>query len=198
MGDTVLELHPIDPVRVPGARAAQTGPRSFGWARDGGARRHLGVDLPAPLGTPIRAAVGGVVGRTWDTDDGRQGFGMRIDSPGGLRVSYMHMRAPPLFGPGEPIDAGTVIGVVGHSGNATANVLHIGATIDGIPVDLTDDLRATYEAGRRELAPTLQRSSSARRRQAPQVRSTSSGAAGALALGAFVAIVSTRKGRRGT
>lgn len=53
-----LNRIPSSPFQGPGS-----GMRAFGWRRSGGTRRHAGVDLYAPVGTPVLAVSDGVVKR---------------------------------------------------------------------------------------------------------------------------------------
>ena len=53
-----IDRSPSEPYHGPGS-----GMRAFGWRRSGGKRRHAGVDLYAPVGTPVRAVADGVVKR---------------------------------------------------------------------------------------------------------------------------------------
>ncbi|MBW3667935.1 MAG: peptidoglycan DD-metalloendopeptidase family protein [Actinobacteria bacterium] len=99
------------------------GPRSFsndwGQPRSGG-RRHQGTDILAPRGTPVVANVSGTVrghnsslgGISYylQGDDGNVYFGTHLDS---------------LAGVSGRVSAGTVIGRVGTSGNASGGPPHL-------------------------------------------------------------------------
>ncbi|WP_293913809.1 M23 family metallopeptidase [Deinococcus sp.] len=103
---------------LPGVRYADT----WGTARSEG-RRHEGVDIFAPRGTPILATVGGVVGRV-----GLDRLGGRIvyvTGPGGYHHYYAHLERYADLERGQWISAGTVVGYVGDSGNAQGTPPHL-------------------------------------------------------------------------
>jgi murein DD-endopeptidase MepM/ murein hydrolase activator NlpD len=92
---------------------------------------HEGVDLAAPLGTPVLAAADGVVRQA----EARGGYGnwVMIDHDGGrLSTGYAHMLA---FAPGLVAGArvlqGEVIGFVGNTGHSTGPHLHYEVWADG-------------------------------------------------------------------
>lgn len=90
------------------------------------AHTHLGVDLAAPLGTPIYAAFAGTV----DLAGPANGFGNWIVVTGvvdGQTVSavYGHERYSGLLvRPGEPVSVGEHIGNIGDGGDARGAHLH--------------------------------------------------------------------------
>jgi murein DD-endopeptidase MepM/ murein hydrolase activator NlpD len=91
---------------------------------------HLGVDIRAPLGTPVLAVANGVVIRTNDkeTADGKYVI-LRHDAvpvPGGtvnLYSSYLHLESIAVV-PGTKIRKGQPIGKVGLTGITTTPHLH--------------------------------------------------------------------------
>jgi murein DD-endopeptidase MepM/ murein hydrolase activator NlpD len=100
---------------------------SFGaWRGEGGgppAVRHAGIDIRAPVGTPVLAAADGVVLRT-----GTQAFAGRLVILGHaetLATVYFHLSAVTVS-VGRRVRRGDEIGRVGTSGNATAPHLHFG------------------------------------------------------------------------
>lgn len=103
---------------LPGVRYADT----WGGARSEG-RRHEGVDIFAPRGTPIRATVGGVVGRVGT--DRLGGRILYVTGPGGYHHYYAHLERYAGLNSGDWIKAGTVIGHVGDSGNARGTPPHL-------------------------------------------------------------------------
>lgn len=104
----------------------------------GGTRRHAGVDLPAPAGTPVRAAADGVV-RYFGRNGGYGRF-IRLDHGFGLETAYGHLRRYALgLRRQARVRQGEVIGYVGSSGLSTGPHLHYevrinGRTIDPLPV----------------------------------------------------------------
>ena len=67
----------------------------FGAPRntDGTPRRHMGVDLPAPVGTPVCAVSDGTVERVERDDErgGRAGRYVRVLHAGGMVTRYLHL-----------------------------------------------------------------------------------------------------------
>jgi len=108
---------------------------SFGMRRHpilGGVRMHTGVDMPAPGGTPIHAAGGGlVVYSGW-----KKGYGycLIIDHGGNLATLYGHCSVL-LVGVGETVSRGQVVAKVGTTGLSTGYHLHFEVRINGEPVN---------------------------------------------------------------
>ncbi len=99
-------------------------------------RRHDGIDIAAPRGTPIKAAASGVVDLSGMGLDGFSGYGriVVIRHGGGLRTLYAH--ASRVFvRRGQCVAKGQVIAAVGSSGNATGPHLHFEVRRFGRPVD---------------------------------------------------------------
>jgi murein DD-endopeptidase MepM/ murein hydrolase activator NlpD len=125
-------------VRLDGARPALRWPlgsrvvvgSAFG-ARDG--RRHEGIDLPAPTGTPVYAAADG---RVAYAGNGVRGYGNMVvlRHAGDLLTVYAH-NAVLLVSQGAPVRAGDRIALVGQSGRATGPHLHFEVRAGQIPQD---------------------------------------------------------------
>ncbi|SMO39603.1 Peptidase family M23 [Geodermatophilus aquaeductus] len=104
---------------------------------------HAGVDIAAPIGTPIYAATSGVVQRTGPAT----GFGLAIYIRGddGAITVYGHVNAE-YVRKGERVTAGEVIGEVGNRGQSTGPHLHFevhpGGVMYGGQVDPVPWLRA--------------------------------------------------------
>jgi murein DD-endopeptidase MepM/ murein hydrolase activator NlpD len=82
---------------------------------------HYGVDMAAPVGTPIRAPAGGMVAICDDYYlDG--GFTL-IDHGQGVSTSYLH-QSKRLVKAGEAVKRGQRIGLIGATGRATGPHLH--------------------------------------------------------------------------
>ena len=90
---------------------------------------HLGNDIPAPGGTPILAAQGGVV--TVSRYNASYGNYCIINHGGGYSTLYAHMRTLPIVSEGETVSKGQVIGYVGTTGSSTGNHLHFELRING-------------------------------------------------------------------
>jgi murein DD-endopeptidase MepM/ murein hydrolase activator NlpD len=95
-----------------GARRAQGG---------GGTRRHAGVDLAAPIGSPVSAASGGHVSTAgWS---GNYGLLVVVDHEGGLQTRYAHLSRISVM-PGQRVLEGQLLGLVGSTGRSTGPHLH--------------------------------------------------------------------------
>lgn len=93
---------------------------------------HTGIDIPAPEGTPVVAAAGGIV--RWVGADGMCGNGVTISHGNDMATVYCHLSAV-LVGPGQAVQAGQVIGLVGNTGQSTGPHLHFGVIAGGRAVD---------------------------------------------------------------
>lgn len=129
------------PVPVQGVRAARVAD-TFGAPR-GRDRKHQGLDIFAPRGTPVLSATPGVVLSVRD-----QGLGGRqvwVLGPAHERHYYAHLDdwAPGLRA-GERVRVGTQLGIVGDTGNArgTPPHLHYGVYAAQGAIDPLPRLRA--------------------------------------------------------
>lgn len=93
---------------------------------------HPGVDIAAPMGTPIHAARSGIVSRAGWMD----GYGESVDiqDGGGIMTRYAHA-SKLLVHAGEHIHAGETIAKVGMTGDATGPHLHFEVRVNGRPVN---------------------------------------------------------------
>jgi murein DD-endopeptidase MepM/ murein hydrolase activator NlpD len=98
----------------------------FGWRTHPltGARRfHSGVDIGAPTGTPVVATVSGtVVSAGWN---GGYGKAVTIEQPDGERQTLYGHLSQISVQTGQWIEQGTVLGLVGSTGNSTGPHLHL-------------------------------------------------------------------------
>jgi murein DD-endopeptidase MepM/ murein hydrolase activator NlpD len=118
--EVVTQASLLFPVPSVAVSAVQSG---FGAARDGGARRHEGIDIFARRGTPVVAAAGGWV--TGSTTNRLGGNVVWIWSPArGIRTYYAHLDRQAVT-PGTRVHAGEVIGYVGNTGNARTTPPHL-------------------------------------------------------------------------
>jgi murein DD-endopeptidase MepM/ murein hydrolase activator NlpD len=110
------------PVPVEGVRARQVAD-TFGAPR-GADRTHAGVDIFAARGTAVRSATRGIV---MDVREG--GLGGRqvwIQGPARERYYYAHLDGwRDGLARGEVVDAGTLLGYVGDTGNAKGTPPHL-------------------------------------------------------------------------
>jgi len=95
-------------------------------------RLHAGIDVPLPVGTPLRAADGGkVVIAGWT---GGYGNYTCIQHTGSLSTCYAHQSSLGV-GVGASVSQGQVIGRSGNTGNSTGPHLHFEVRVNGSPVD---------------------------------------------------------------
>ncbi len=120
------------------------GSGAFGASRDGGRRRHNGLDLVAPVGAPIRAPLSGIVTRVGQAyaGDAELQF-VEITSPT-TRYSARVFYVGPSHAPGAQVTAGEIIGQAQDLGRRYAsgmtNHVHVefadrrGAVLDPLAV----------------------------------------------------------------
>ena len=94
---------------------------------------HEGIDLPAPVGTPVFAAADG---RVVYAGAGIRGYGnlIVVKHAGDLLTAYAH-NSMLLVSQGQPVRAGDRIALVGQSGHATGPHLHFEVRSGQIPRD---------------------------------------------------------------
>jgi murein DD-endopeptidase MepM/ murein hydrolase activator NlpD len=103
---------------------------------------HEGIDLEAPLGTPVRAAADGdVTVAGMNTGYGRE---IMLDHGHDVLTLYGHLSAMAVA-VGQHVMRGQVIGYVGQSGRATGPHLHYEVRVHKVPVNPHKYLRTTYE-----------------------------------------------------
>lgn len=99
----------------------------------GGDRLHAGIDLAAPAGTPVRAAVGGTLGAIGR--NGGYGNYIRIDH-GPISTAYAHLQGyAPGLAEGSVVQAGDIIGYVGSTGRSTGPHLHFEVLVGEDAID---------------------------------------------------------------
>jgi murein DD-endopeptidase MepM/ murein hydrolase activator NlpD len=104
----------------------------------GGPRPHKGVDISAPIGTPIVAPADGVIRLAGEgLDLGRL---IIIDHGYGFSTKYGHLKKY-FVRTGDKVRKGQTIGAVGSSGASTGPHLHYEVHIHDRPVDPADYLK---------------------------------------------------------
>lgn len=101
---------------------------------------HNGIDIAAPIGTPIYAAADGVVTSAGPS----RGYGNKITIAhgGGLTTLYAHMFSDGIFvSPGQTVKRGQKIGAIGNAGRSTGPHLHFEVLVNGRPVNPMGYLR---------------------------------------------------------
>lgn len=130
---SVPTLPPPPAVKPPVAKTATVaGAPSFSWPVNGstlsgygpkaGGRHNDGINIGAPLGTPVRAAAAGEVVYAGDNV---AGFGnlILVRHQGGYATAYAHLQNP-VVKQGESVAAGQAIASVGKTGNVSTPQLH--------------------------------------------------------------------------
>ena len=108
----------------PVQNALVSSPYGFRWGRP-----HQGIDLAAPVGTPIQASEKGrVVYSGW-----KQGYGnfVAVDHGHGMETHYAHC-SKVLVHVGQEVRKGQMIAKVGNTGNSTGPHLHFEVVANGI------------------------------------------------------------------
>ena len=112
----------------PGDKICMTSP--YGVRR--GKRIHKGIDIRAPLGSPIMAFRSGVV--TCAQYSRTYGYMVDIQQDDGLVARYAHM-SQILTRKGARVTPGLYIGRVGSTGRSTGNHLHYEVRVNGNRTD---------------------------------------------------------------
>lgn len=108
---------------------------SFGWRIDpitGQSALHTGLDFPAPIGTPMQAAAGGVV----VTQEFHSQYGNMVEIDHGNDLISRYAHASKVFvKKGDLVKRGQRIAEVGTSGRSTGSHLHFEVLVNGVPQD---------------------------------------------------------------
>ena len=90
---------------------------------------HTGLDVAAPIGTPVKAAASGTV--TFAGYKGSYGYLLVISHGNGIETYYGHCSK--LYAKvGQTVSQGEVISAVGNTGNSTGPHLHIEIRVNGV------------------------------------------------------------------
>jgi len=110
----------------------------WGDARDGGARRHEGIDIFAPRRSPVVACANGTISRVEETAVGGKVVWQRVEGRS-LNLYYAHLDEQQVRA-GQQVKEGEQIGTVGNTGNARSTSPHLhfgiytfGGAIDPLP-----------------------------------------------------------------
>lgn len=170
LGISEAEAHRVGMGRFPIA-----GPAHFShdwlYPRYGpGFRFHLGCDIFAPYGTPVRAPVDGVARAATDS---LGGLTVKVVMPDGTYFYLAHLAGLVAgFSDGMPVATGDIVGYVGDSGNARGGAPHLHLGIyprGGAPVDpkpILDRFLAEAEARIPEVVAALREAQAAQARAA--------------------------------
>ena len=104
----------------------------FGYRSDpftGQTRGHTGIDIAVPTGTPVRAALPGVV-TTAAYNAGGYGYYVMVDHGNGMVTLYAH-NSKLLVQAGDAVEAGDILSLSGSTGRSTGPHLHFEVRING-------------------------------------------------------------------
>lgn len=107
----------------------------FGWRTSkftGKREFHKGIDISAPLGTPVYAPASGKI--VFAGRDGSYGLSIKLSHNTNLLTRFAHMHSLKVK-VGQTIERGELIGYVGNTGRSTGPHLHYEVRLAGVPVD---------------------------------------------------------------
>jgi murein DD-endopeptidase MepM/ murein hydrolase activator NlpD len=127
----------------------------FGWRTHpltGTRRFHSGIDIGAPTGTPVVATgTGTVISAGWN---GGYGKAIIIQHNDVQQTLYGHLSEISVQ-PGQVIEQGTVIGLVGSTGNSTGPHLHFETRMPNgdkwVAIDPSEDIQYAVDNLRRSM-----------------------------------------------
>ncbi|MCJ8209946.1 M23 family metallopeptidase [Mucilaginibacter sp. RS28] len=123
-GEYTLTITTGPSLGFPVAAAGKPHIESFwGAARDAGARRHEGIDIFAPKGTPAVAAANGTVTSVTENKLGGLVVFMRPQDKD-YTLYYAHL-SKQLARDGQQVRVGDTLGFVGNTGNAAGGPTHL-------------------------------------------------------------------------
>ncbi|HET7434044.1 MAG TPA: M23 family metallopeptidase [Thermoanaerobaculia bacterium] len=97
---------------------------SWGNSRDGGKRKHKGIDIFARRGTPVVAVASGVVSYIGVQPKGGQCLWLTTESGASFYYAHLERWAPGLY-EGIEVQPGDLLGYVGNTGNAISTPPHL-------------------------------------------------------------------------
>jgi murein DD-endopeptidase MepM/ murein hydrolase activator NlpD len=107
-------------------------PMGDGFGYPGG-RKHDGVDFPTPVGTPVKAALGGTVTEIHTGNGYNHGWGndVRISHSNGLVTHYAHLSRVNVS-VGQVVPQGLIVGLSGNTGHSTGPHLHFETLLNNV------------------------------------------------------------------
>lgn len=99
------------------------------WRPRPGGRKHEGIDINMPVGTPILAIADGVVIKSQKTSSGDAGIWVGLKHNSGWVSRYMHLSKASVE-VGQPVRKGQAIGLSGDTGLSSAPHLHLDLKLD--------------------------------------------------------------------
>ena len=106
---------------------------TYDQARGGGRRTHHAIDILAPRGTPVIAAVDGTIRKMFTSNGGGLTI-YQFDEAEAHVYYYAHLdRYANGIAEGQFVAQGSVIGYVGTTGNAPPGTPHLHFSIEELP-----------------------------------------------------------------
>ena len=108
---------------------------TFGYRRDpitGQRAYHSGIDISASPGKPVKSTADGVVTKT--EQYGGLGRAVFVAHGFGVTTVYAHLSRINVT-PGQRLERGAIVGLVGNTGRATGYHLHYEVQVNGEPVN---------------------------------------------------------------
>jgi len=131
---------PLNEIVVRGSQtllASRGGSGRFDWPCGGGiispfgmrgGRMHEGIDIGAGYGSPVAASAGGrVIAAGWE---GGYGKTVEVSHGGGVVTRYAHLSKISVV-PGQQVERGQLLGLVGSTGNSSGPHLHFEVIVNG-------------------------------------------------------------------
>ena len=97
---------------------------SWGDPRDGGRRKHKGIDIMAPKGTPVIAVVDGIISYIGDQPKGGNCLWLTTENGSSFYYAHLDRWASGLY-EGMEVRSGDLLGYVGNTGNAKTTPPHL-------------------------------------------------------------------------
>lgn len=132
---TAVAFSPAFKAMVTGRLTSRYGPTADPFKK-GATRNHHGVDIGAPMGTPIYAPANGVIIAATDSYNGNPKYGnvVALQTQGGVLTVFAHLGGFNIV-VGQSVTKGTQIATVGSSGLSTGPHVHIETYENGNRVD---------------------------------------------------------------
>jgi murein DD-endopeptidase MepM/ murein hydrolase activator NlpD len=108
---------------------------------------HHGIDIAAPIGTPVVAPEAATIVKVWEQDTGGKVIEMVPISDGSKTIKYLHLNAQYVKA-SQVVKAGQIIGTVGNTGRSTGPHLDIRIQQNGAWIDPTNYLENAGQNGK--------------------------------------------------
>jgi murein DD-endopeptidase MepM/ murein hydrolase activator NlpD len=97
-------------------------------------KMHNGVDIAAPIGTPVHATADGIIIKIFPNNS-PIGYAIKIKHAHHYQTLYGHLHALPNYQVGWEVKRGQIIGYVGSTGLSTAPHLHYCVYYRAMPIN---------------------------------------------------------------